>query len=57
MPENLCISNIKIYARVLRKEVAFEALVVGELKGAAEGGGVDCTRKILTKKETEHYED
>jgi hypothetical protein len=34
-----------------------EALVVGELEGSAKGGLPDGTRKILRKKETEHYED
>jgi hypothetical protein len=41
----------------ITKGGGFEALVVGELKGSAEGGSVDGTRKILAKKETKHYED
>jgi hypothetical protein len=34
-----------------------ETLVVGEPTRAAEGGSLGSGRKILRKKEIEHYED
>jgi hypothetical protein len=34
-----------------------ETLVVGKLKGSAEGESVDVAGKILRKKEIEDYED